>query len=188
MNSACICCSLRRCLCTAALSCSMGSVTFPAHISWLESQPPSSWVHVQLCTPQLKCSVKLEIDSSYFYGMVKYHIIYINKWNHLYKSKGNFSVKCIIFESVCIINISQILQYLTIAYAVGILKYFILCLPSLFQGSLPAHLLLPENWAAFSCFISDLWVHPHLQPWPCEPHTVQLVLKIKLFSLMFFLP
>lgn len=139
----------------------------------------------------IKCCLKLETDNSYFYTMVEYLIIYISKWNHLYKSKGNFSVKYIIFKSVCIIImiISPILQYLIIAYTVGILKYFILCLPPLFQGSLPAYLLLPENWAAFSWFISDLQVHPHLQPWHCEPHTVQFVLKIKLFSLMvFFLP
>lgn len=134
--------------------------------------------------PSIKCCLKLEIDSSYFYRKMKYHIIYINKWNHLYKSKGNFSVKYILFESVCIIIISQILQYLMIAHTVGIFKYFLLCLPPLFQGSL----LLPENWAASSWFISDLQVHPHLQPWHCEPHTVQPILKIKLFSLVVFLP
>lgn len=138
--------------------------------------------------PSIKGCLKLEIDNSYFYIMVKCYIIYINKWNNLYKPKGNFSVKYIIFESVCII-ILQILQCLMIAYTVGILKKFILCLAPLFQGTLPAHLLLPENWAAFSWFTSDLWVHPHPQPWFCDPYTVQLVLKIKLFSVMvFFLP
>lgn len=56
--------------------------------------------------PSVKCCLKLKIDSSYFYIVMKCHIIYINKWNHLYKSKRKFSVKYII---------SQILQYLMTA-------------------------------------------------------------------------
>lgn len=127
--------------------------------------------------PSVKCCLKLEIDSSYFYIVMKCHIMYINKWNHLYKSKRKFSVKYII---------SQILQHLMTAQHCWHFKVFILCFPPLFQGALPAHLLLPGNWAAFSWFIGDLWVHPQLQPRHCEPHTVQLVLKIKLFSLMVF--